>query len=66
MLLIGNINKCIYKFTDIPFLYYAVIYIKQLISKDNITFDNHENYIPHTNGKLHLRNGKLESIVKED
>ena len=40
--------------------------IKKLIKKDNIKFDNHENYIPYTNGKVHVITGKLEPIFKED
>ena len=44
--LIDNINKCIDKLTDIPFLNNAIVYIKKLIIRDNIKFDNLQNHIP--------------------
>ena len=49
-----------------PFFNCRVSYIKKLINKDNIIFDNLDDYIPYTNGKVHLITGKLEPIVKED
>ena len=48
-----------------PFLKCTVSYIKKLIKKDNIIFDNLDDYVPYTNGKVHLNTGKLEPIVQE-
>ena len=59
-------NKHIDKLNDMQFSNYTVSYIKKMITKNNIEFDNMENYIPYTNGKAHLLTGKLEPIVKED
>ena len=64
--LIENINKHIDKLNDMPFLNCTVSYIKKLIIRDNIIFDYLDNYIPYTNGKVHLSTGKLEPIVQED
>ena len=49
-----------------PFLNFTVSYIKILINNDNIIFDNLDDYISYTNGKVHHLTGKLEPIVNED
>ena len=46
------------------FVNFTVNYIKKLIIKDNIVFDNLKNSIQYTNKKAHLITGKLEPIVK--
>ena len=38
--LIDNIDKYIDKLTDIQFLNNGIVYIKKLIKRDNIKFDN--------------------------
>ena len=37
-----------------------------MIKTDNIIFDNLDDFIPYTNGIVHLETGKLKPIVKED
>ena len=47
--LIENINKHIDKLNDMPFLNCTISYIKKLIKKNIIIFDNHDDYILYTN-----------------
>ena len=64
--LIENINKHIDKLNDMQFVNCTVNSIKKLIKRDDIIFDNLDDYILYTNGKVNLSTGKLEPIVQED
>ena len=64
--LIKPINKEIKKLADEVFLMYTINALKRLYTNNIIKFDNRQDIIPFTNGKLNLRTCQLEPIVKED